>query len=124
VRGSKFEFLAHAAAAVGGISWILRLPNGRVLGRGPDAYSELEPCWRAVLRLQERVTDLSPVLSTAGAAGGWRWRLLLDGDPAAVSSRSYLRLRECEYSVDRFLHAVPVAMVVRTVRDLAPPPAV
>lgn len=54
--------------------------------------------------------------STVDATGAWTWSIDLDGETVAVSSRSYLRVRECHYNVERFLETVPTADIVAGTR--------
>jgi hypothetical protein len=51
-------------------------------------------------------------------SGQWVWRADLDGATVFTSSRSYLRARECHYNLDRFLEAVPAALVVAGARSV------
>jgi hypothetical protein len=61
---------------------------------------------------------LNAVSTALGTSGHWVWRAELDGVPVAVSHRSYLRARECQYNVGRFLAAVPEAQVTAGRRQL------
>ncbi|PZG08647.1 hypothetical protein C1I95_29815 [Micromonospora craterilacus] len=58
-----------------------------------------------------------PLEGTVEMTGQWIWRLELNGRIVAVSSRSYLRARECTYNLERFLEAVPQAEIVVGIRS-------
>lgn len=52
---------------------------------------------------------LSYVITPSG--GQWTWRLTIDAELAATSSRAYFRQREAAYAATAFAAAVPVAVV-------------
>jgi len=91
--------------------WFWRLvgANNRELGRmavgggGPSDCCEGMGVLRA--GLDRAVTRVKPVAS----ADAWGWVLEIDGVPVAVSGRSYMRQRECQYSLAQFLASVPEA---------------
>ncbi|RMB82520.1 hypothetical protein [Streptomyces shenzhenensis] len=83
--------------------------NHRELGRSAESFDGYAECRAAVLRLRERIADAKVLLSTTDLAGGWTWRLVIDGRAAAVTGRSYQRQRDCQYNLGQFLNAVPVA---------------
>jgi hypothetical protein len=127
VHGARFVFLSipqedkevideSPGSAVARVVWMLVSPNNRSLGRArvpSDTYAEgLE----AVHRLKRHQERLKPVSSTVDATGAWAWRVDLEGETVAVSSRSYLRVRECHYNLERFLEAVPIAGIVAGTR--------
>ncbi|MFI7209869.1 hypothetical protein ACIBP4_07215 [Micromonospora maritima] len=125
VQRSRFVFLAapmpgpRQEQPVDGIVWMLVSPNNRPLGRGPVYHEAYARCRESVLALQANVDRIVPVEGTVPASGQWDWRIELDQVSVAVSSRSYLRARECRYNLERFLEALPQAEVVpgaRTVR--------
>jgi hypothetical protein len=102
--------------AVARVVWMLVSPNNRPLGRArvpSDTYAE---GLAAVHRLRRHYERLKPVASTVDATGMWAWRVELEGATVAVSSRSYLRVRECHYNLERFLEAVPTADIVAGAR--------
>jgi hypothetical protein len=86
-------------------------PNNRILGRGEHPFDTEAECREAVLGLVNAADRLNPVSTALGTSGHWVWRVELDGVPVAVSHRSYLRPRECQYNVGRFLAAVPTALL-------------
>lgn len=107
------------------VIWTLVSPNNRQLGRGATAHLTYDECQAAVRRLRAGYPQAQPLVASEGGGGRWSWRLDLDGLPVATSSRSYLRIRECHYNLERFLVAVPTADVVDGVRAArAPRPAV
>jgi len=91
--------------------WFWRLvgANHRGLGRMAPAGGGPAGCCEAldVLRagLDRAVTRVKP----AASADAWGWVLEIDGVPTAVSGRSYMRQRECQYSLAQFLAAAPGA---------------
>jgi hypothetical protein len=73
-------------------------------------------CRQSVLDLRANAARIETIEYTVEATGQWRWRIELDRVPVAVSSRSYLRARECTYNLQRFLEAVPQADIVAGAR--------
>ncbi|WP_422772789.1 hypothetical protein ACN28C_07300 [Plantactinospora sp. WMMC1484] len=91
-------------------------PNNRKLGRGDVGYPTYVECWAAVERLRDQHHRANALAVTDGFTGQWAWRLEIDGGTVAVSSRSYLRARECNYNLERFLAAIPLAEIVEGTR--------
>ncbi|MDM4722052.1 hypothetical protein QTQ03_21585 [Micromonospora sp. WMMA1363] len=124
VQRSRFVFLAapmpepYQGQAADGIVWMLVSPNNRPLGRGPVYHEAYAQCREAVLDLQANVDRVVPLEGTVPASGQWTWRIELDDALVALSSRSYLRARECSYNLERFLEALPQAEVVLGVRSV------
>lgn len=137
MAGPRFLFLATAGGAPGTrgappaeFLWRLVAGNNHVLGRSPSMYRELADCRAAITRLVEGISRAVPAPSPASRPGRWSWELVLPvevtgGDPGgasnpaavtgtllAVSARRYERQRECRYSLENFVAAVPVAVVV------------
>ncbi|MEN3609122.1 hypothetical protein AAH979_06180 [Plantactinospora sp. ZYX-F-223] len=98
------------------VIWMLVSPNNRKLGRGEVGYRTYVECWAAVKRLREQHHRASALALTDEFTGQWAWRLELDGETVAISSRSYLRARECNYNLERFLAAIPLAEIVEGTR--------
>ena len=129
MQRSRFVFLAlpvpeHAAAAhlagdapAEGVVWVLVSPNNRPLGRGTTYHELYAACRDSVEHLKANAGRVVPVETTVERTGQWSWRIELDGAPVAVSSRSYLRARECAYNLERFLDAVPTADIVAGTRS-------
>ncbi|MFJ6196620.1 hypothetical protein [Micromonospora sp. NPDC092111] len=122
---ARFVFLSMLPSAGpqsdsdAGVVWMLVSPNNRALGRGYGVHDSYAGCRAAVLALRDGGPRCRPLVSNVDRTGQWTWRILLDDRPVAVSSRSYLRTRECGYNLERFLEAVPTAELVagtRTVR--------
>lgn len=103
--------------SIDAIIWMLASSNNRLLGRGGNSFATYLSCRDAVLRLRESRDRIESQSSVVEETGQWMWRVDLDGRTVAVSSRSYLRMRECRYNLDRFLDAVPRAEVVNEVRS-------
>jgi hypothetical protein len=124
VQHSRFVFLAAPMPeskdgdGTDGILWMLVSPNNRPLGRGTTYHETYSSCRQSVLDLQANCDRVKPVETTVEMTGQWTWRIELDGEPVAVSSRSYLRARECSYNLERFLEAVPKAEVVAGTRSV------
>lgn len=124
VQRSRFVFFAvppqretDGVGAAPGIFWMLVSPNNRPLGRASGCHPTYGECWDAVVCLQQGHERLRVVESTAERTGQWCWWAELDRTVVAVSSRSYLRGRECTYNVERFLEAVPKAAIVSGTRN-------
>jgi hypothetical protein len=77
------------------LCWRLLAANNRDVARSARAYADLDACLDAVADLTARVADAVAVAARAGRAD-WSWRLRLDGDDVAVSSRTYQRRLQCE----------------------------
>jgi hypothetical protein len=106
------------------ISWLLVSSNNRPLGKAAASYPTSEACREDVHRLRQQYGRVRSIASLtegreAGRTGGqWTWRAELDGEAIAVATRTYLRHRECEYSRQRFLEAVPASELAATVRSI------
>ncbi|MBY8871944.1 hypothetical protein K7640_08830 [Micromonospora sp. PLK6-60] len=125
MQHSRFVFLAapmpgpQQGQLVDGIRWLLVSSNNRPLGRGTAYHEVYAQCRESVLELQANAARIVAQEGTVPASGQWVWRVQLDDVPVALSSRSYLRARECSYNLERFLEALPHAEVAdgtRTVR--------
>ena len=84
------------------LCWRLLAANNRDVARSARAYSDLDACLDAVAGLQARITDAITVATRAGRAD-WSWRLRIDGDDVAVSSRTYQRRLQCEAACELFV---------------------
>ncbi|WP_203989000.1 hypothetical protein [Virgisporangium aurantiacum] len=104
-----------AGAGLDRILWILVSPNNRPLGRSAVRHDSYPGCHAAVLRVRADIDRGAPVVAVE-ETGQWNWQVQLDGEPVAVSSRSYLRVRECNYNLARFLDTVPQAAIVEGAR--------
>ena len=84
------------------LCWRLLAANNRDVARSSTAYADLGACLAAVADLQARIADAVTVAARAGRAD-WSWRLRLDGDDVAVSSRTYQRRLQCEAACALFV---------------------
>lgn len=123
MQQSRFVFLSMPTqasdqedGAAEEVLWMLVSPNNRQLGRGDEGFQTYAECWAAVARLRDEHRRADAVALTDEFTGQWAWRLDLDDRTVAVSSRSYLRARECSYNLERFMAAVPLAEVVEGTR--------
>jgi hypothetical protein len=91
------------------LTWMLVSPNNRPLGRGGTSFASSDACRAAVERLRARHSGATSTVAVVEANKQWAWRVELDGTTVAMSTRTYLRQRECSYNLDRFLAAVPAA---------------
>jgi hypothetical protein len=96
---------------------LLVSPNNRPLGRSGTSHRTYAGCHASVLYLRAGYQRLNAQSLAAEDTGQWTWRVGLDGANVAVSSRSYLRMRECHYSLERFLESVPLAEIMSGARS-------
>ncbi|RKE19019.1 DUF1508 domain-containing protein [Streptomyces sp. TLI_171] len=89
--------------AAGGIVWRLLGANNRHLGQSERRFAELTDCLAAIGRLQLGLDRARPAVAGVEHGQLWRWRLEIDGEPVASSTRAYRRQRECQYSLGLFL---------------------
>ncbi|WP_329106408.1 hypothetical protein OG792_00900 [Micromonospora sp. NBC_01699] len=119
----RFVFLAapmpesQGGPTAEGILWMLVSPNNRQLGRGTRYHEVYADCRQSVLDLQGNFDRIKTTETSVERTGQWIWRIDIDRTTIAVSSRSYLRARECTYNLDRFLEAVPQAEIVAGARS-------
>ena len=98
-----------AAANGSWFAWRLLGGNNRELGRSAQVHPSPAACRDAAVEVRNRIAALTSVLATDARQGQWRWRLD-DADAAvAVSSRLYLRQRECTYNLAQFIAGAPIA---------------
>ncbi|MET7949693.1 hypothetical protein [Micromonospora sp. NPDC005324] len=122
MQHSRFVFLAapmpgpYQGQTIHGILWMLVSPNNRPLGRGAVQHEVYARCHESVLELRANVDRIVSQESTVPASGQWTWRIQIADVTVALSSRSYLRARECHYNLGRFLEALPHAEVVAGTR--------
>lgn len=100
----------------GGLLWFLVSSNNRRLGQDSRLRPTYTECHDSVARLRRSRESLESQTLIDARDGRWIWRVSLGGELAAVSSRSYLRARECEYNLRRFLTSLAEAEVVEGVR--------
>jgi|GraSoi013_1_20cm_3_1032427.scaffolds.fasta_scaffold13776_2 hypothetical protein len=92
--------------------WRLVGANNRELGRAPATVVNAPSCCGAVAWLQAKLPAAVGRVKPTGPANSWTWSVECDGELLAVSGRTYLRQRECQYSLWQFLAAAAVAAVV------------
>ncbi|GAB3854803.1 hypothetical protein GCM10027610_086960 [Dactylosporangium cerinum] len=114
--------MAGAAADDGTVAaattWMLVSPNNRPLGRAARTFDTYGACRDAVLHLQAGFAAVRSTVAAVESNGQWVWRAEVGGTTVGMSSRSYLRARECHYNLERFLEAVPAALVVAGTRSV------
>jgi hypothetical protein len=104
--GSTWPYGDHVvgepAADGSWFAWRLLGGNNRELGRSAVVHPSATACRDAAARLRDRSSDLASVLATDARQGRWRWRVDDRDGTVAVSSRLYLRQRECTYNLAQF----------------------
>ena len=109
-RDSESEKRVHL------ITWVLASSNSRLLARANTSFDTYAACHDELLRLREHLDHVNYVTAAIGNVARWTWRATLHGPTIAVSSRSYLRVRECHYSLDRFRGAAGSAEISADIR--------
>jgi len=117
VQHSRFVFLSLSTADEAS-TWMLVSPNNRPLGRAGRTFDTHAACRADVEHLRANLAAAHTTVAAVETTGQWVWRIDLAGAIVGVSSRSYLRARECHYNLDRFLEAVPAAQVVAGTRSV------
>jgi hypothetical protein len=104
-------FAGKAAADGSWYAWRVCGANHRELGRDVKVHPRLESALLAIEHLQAHLDRdvLSYLISSSG--GQWTWRLPIDAEPVATSSRAYFRQREAAYAAAAFTAAVRIAVV-------------
>ena len=92
-------------------AWRLIGSNNRELGRSFSVFANLPACHRSLGRMRAGAARLEPSVAIDPETSTWGWRLALDDHAVAASGRSYRRHRECLYNLDKFLAALPVAVL-------------
>jgi uncharacterized protein YegP (UPF0339 family) len=92
-------------------AWRLTGANHRELGRSSRVYPDLGSARDAIVALASRVEQTEVAILTLPRTGTWGWRLRLDDQPVATSSRGYARRRECMYNLEAFLSAAATGVV-------------
>jgi len=98
-----------AAANGSWFAWRLLGGNNRELGRSAEVHPSAATCRDAAAQVRTRIAALTSVLATDARQGQWRWRLDDTEATLAVSSRLYLRQRECTYNLAQFVAGAAVA---------------
>jgi hypothetical protein len=92
-------------------AWRVCGANHRELGRGTSVHPDLESALRSVAGIRTDVGRAVLSYAITSPGGHWTWRMTVDAQPVATSSRAYFRQRECAYAAAAFTAAVSVAMV-------------
>jgi hypothetical protein len=92
-------------------AWRLLGGNNRELGRSAFAFASVTVCRESASAARDGAVRPIVSLSADVAKAMWRWRLDAESGPIAVSSRLYLRQRECQYSLTQFLSGLSVAQL-------------
>jgi hypothetical protein len=97
------------------VTWRLLSSNNRDLGRAVTTFADVQSCHLMVRRLQRLIDEATTVQVRAGRVD-WSWRVRLDGQDVAVSSRTYQRRIQAESACTVFLGLVPDATVTEAPR--------
>lgn len=123
VQNGRFVFLSVPTTspealdeATEKVLWMLISSNNRPLGIADHSFVTYAECRAEVARLINTHDRAKAHILTDDITGQWIWWMEVDGRQVAISSRSYLRARECSYNLERFLEAVPLADVTDGVR--------
>jgi hypothetical protein len=109
---ARFQFFTRRPATV---EWRLISANNRELGRSAVPVGTLDASVGVVLDLRATIEGFTDEV-LADPRGGWRWRLLRDGTPIAVSSRPFLRRVACEATLAQFRKLAAGASVLPQLR--------
>lgn len=91
------------------VAWRLTGANHRELGRSSRVFPDLKTARADALAVHERIDEAQAHILTVPHTGTWGWRLRIDEEAVATSSRGYARHRECTYNVAAFMAAAAVA---------------
>jgi uncharacterized protein YegP (UPF0339 family) len=92
-------------------AWRLTSGNHRELGRSSRVFADLTTVTAAAALVSRQVDSAELEIVTVSSTGTWWWRLRLDGELVATSSRGYARHRECAYNASTFRVAAAVACI-------------
>jgi hypothetical protein len=101
------------------LRWRMLAANNRDVARSVASFPDVRGCVEAILRLRECVADGIATATRTGRAD-WSWRLRLDGEDVAVSSRTYQRRLQCEAASALFIELVPAATLTDIPGQSAP----
>ena len=111
VAGTPRGRVPGRADAAVSVVWRLVGGNNRELGRGPAPFPGHAACYEAIERLKRLIDRATPIVAVGRSTSAWGWRLEVEGERIAMAGRSYLRQRECQYSLAHFIAAVPSARI-------------
>jgi hypothetical protein len=92
-------------------AWRVCGANHRELGRGSSVHPDLEAALRSVEDLRANAGSAVISYAIAPSGGLWSWRMTIDAEPVATSSRAYFRQREAAYAAAAFTAAIAVAVI-------------
>lgn len=102
---------ARSTRGSGLIGWRALGANNRELGRSVHPSADITSALQAVEWVRGGI-DRAVTKTVREAGLGCSWRIMIDGEGAAMSSRRYQRQRECAYSLEQFLEWFPSAAVM------------
>ncbi len=114
MAGPRFLYMLHGSTTPL-YGWRLVGANNRPLAYGWDDHDSLAACEASLQDLRDHVIAGGATLVADLSSGLWSWRFEVAGARLAVSARGYHRRRECTYSADAFIAAVPLATAAATV---------
>jgi hypothetical protein len=89
--------------------WRLIGANNRELGRSPSTYDGLAEARAIAGTVRARAAELTTLVTNQESDGSWAWQAQLGGAVVAVSGRTYLRQRECQYNYQQFVVGIALA---------------
>ncbi len=106
------EVVGSVAPSGQWVAWRLLGSNNHELGRSAGVFGTVDEALADVDELVRCDGSGSAELTLGSGAdtSDWRWRLGVAGRDVAVSSRGYLRQRECRYSATMFRAALATAV--------------
>jgi hypothetical protein len=109
--GSGLPFAGEIAADQTWYAWRVSGANHRELGRSTMVHPDIASVLSAIKEFRVNIDKAVLSFTITPAGGHWTWRMVIDGEPAATSSRSYFRQRECAYAATAFTAAIEVATI-------------
>jgi hypothetical protein len=109
--GQGQPFAGETAPDGSWYAWRVSGANHRELGRGMTVHPDLAGVLRAIVELRDGLDRAVLSYITAPAGAHWTWRLVIDSQSIAMSSRTYFRQRECAYAAAAFMEAVRAAPI-------------
>lgn len=88
-----------------GFAWRFMSANNRSLARSAQTAPDVESCLAAIRILQESLPHAVGETSRDGA-GQWMWRVRVDGEVVATTTRTYQRQVRARLMCDSFLELV------------------
>ena len=101
ITREKAGFFQVVPVRGGQLRWRLLSPNNRELGRGVEAYEDLEACILGIKQMLVELEELS-LRYVLTPDNRWTWRLVGDGTAVAVSGVSFDRRLRCVDAAQRF----------------------